>query len=112
VNAQNSPEQSCEKKDELGEYLTVEQLLELPTFRHLKPATLTRWRCQGLGPGFISIGRKPFYRREEIARWLRENEVNHERLRTTQAEPAAPPVAGPRDRTFGHKTKSNPFPRQ
>jgi hypothetical protein len=111
VTPQNSQERSREKKDEPGDYLTVEQLLSLPMFRHLKPATLTRWRCQGIGPGFISIGRKPFYRMDEIALWLRENEVNHERARTARKSAIPVPVARGRDRVFGHKTKTNPFPR-
>ena len=35
-----------------------------------------RWRSQGRGPPFIKIGRKIFYRREKLADWLRNRELN------------------------------------
>jgi Helix-turn-helix domain len=36
----------------------------------VKAETLTAWRCHGRGPTFVKVGRKCFYRREDIAVWL------------------------------------------
>ena len=32
--------------------------------------TLSVWRTQGRGPAFVKVGRKTFYRREDVAAWL------------------------------------------
>jgi hypothetical protein len=36
----------------------------------LKPNTLTTWRSEKLGPTFLKVGRKVFYRRSDICSWL------------------------------------------
>jgi hypothetical protein len=68
-------------------YLTDDELLELPPFKHLKRATLARWRCAGKGPNFIKIGRKPFYRLNAVIDWLRRQEEN--------SRPSIPIIAQP-----------------
>jgi hypothetical protein len=61
-----------------GEYLSVDELLELPMFNHLKSSTLAKWRQLGKGPKSISIGGRPFYRKGAIEEWLREEEMRGE----------------------------------
>ncbi len=61
-----------------AEYLSVDELLELPIFNHLKSSTLAKWRQIGKGPKSISIGGRPFYRKGAIEEWLREEEMRRE----------------------------------
>lgn len=96
------------KKRLEDEWLTVEQLRELPVFQHLSPSTLASWRSAGRGPRFIVIGRKPFYRRAEVERWLREEEERRQR-RSSQVVPADrfPAVPIRRQHQLGrHKTRA------
>lgn len=37
--------------------------------------TRARWRREGGGPPFIKIGRRVFYRREQIAEWMKSREA-------------------------------------
>jgi hypothetical protein len=37
---------------------------------HQRPETLTAWRHERRGPAYVKIGRKVFYRRNDIAAWL------------------------------------------
>jgi excisionase family DNA binding protein len=36
------------------------------------PATLNRWRWDGTGPPFVKLGRKVFFQRETLDRWVAE----------------------------------------
>jgi hypothetical protein len=92
------------------EYLNEEQLLSLPMFQHLKPATLARWRSEGRGPRCTIVGRQPFYWLGEVYRWLKEEEETSERAR--KVGKVALQIQGrghvPRriHRLGGHQTKS------
>jgi hypothetical protein len=55
-----------------AEYLSVDELLQLPIFNHLKGSTLAKWRQLGKGPKSVTIGGRPFYRKGAIEQWLRE----------------------------------------
>ena len=48
----------------------------------LGTATLQRWRKSGKGPPYIEMGRKVYYRRVDLERWVEE-----------QQRPPRPPVA-------------------
>jgi len=39
------------------------------------PGTLRTWRVQGKGPKYTKIGDSVFYKRDDIIRFLAENEV-------------------------------------
>lgn len=41
----------------------------------LAEPTLPTWRCQGKGPAFYRVGRKVFYRTEDLDRWLAARRV-------------------------------------
>src|SRR4051794_5346364 len=56
------------------EYLTVDQMLELPMFRHLKATTLAKWRHKGIGPPSVTVGRKPLYPPKGISVYMLELE--------------------------------------
>ena len=43
-----------------------EDTIEAAARLGLKPATLEVWRCLGRGPRFLKIGRKVFYRIEDL----------------------------------------------
>lgn len=47
--------------------LTVEDVAE---FLGVPVATLYAWRCRGLGPRGLKVGRHLRYRRAEVDRWL------------------------------------------
>jgi Helix-turn-helix domain len=36
----------------------------------LEPSTLADWRCDDKGPGYVRLGKRIFYRREDIAEWI------------------------------------------
>jgi len=38
------------------------------------PVTLARWATDGTGPARVRIGRRVYYRRAAILRWLRDKE--------------------------------------
>lgn len=42
----------------------------------LKPRTLTVWRSTGKGPRYLKIGRRVFYRRSWLHRFMAECEVD------------------------------------
>ncbi len=48
----------------------------------IAPITLHRWRNAGKGPRYIEMGRKVYYRRVDLERWIEE-----------QQRPPRPPVA-------------------
>jgi hypothetical protein len=55
----------------LSEYLTQRELAcELRVCKR----TLDRWHASRIGPPRVTIGRKPMYRREAVAQWLRKRE--------------------------------------
>jgi hypothetical protein len=35
-----------------------------------KVNTLTSWRNRGVGPAYVKIGRRVFYRRSDVSAWL------------------------------------------
>ena len=37
----------------------------------LSPGTLANWRYSGTGPAYYKLGRKVFYSRKDIKKWLR-----------------------------------------
>jgi hypothetical protein len=43
---------------------------ELANELHQKPNTLTSWRNRGIGPAYVKIGRRVFYRRSDVSAWL------------------------------------------
>lgn len=47
--------------------LTTEQAAEI---LHVEPPTLRSWRHRDIGPAYIKVGRKVFYRAEDIENWL------------------------------------------
>jgi Helix-turn-helix domain len=60
---------------------------EAAALLRLGPATLNRWRKEGRGPGYTTLGRKLFYEREVLTQWL------FEQRRQPQPIPlATPPV--------------------
>ena len=93
-----------------AEYLSVDELLELPIFNHLKSSTLAKWRQIGKGPKSISIGGRPFYRKGAIEEWLREEELRREHKGPSRT--LALPISGARQgirrqhRFTGNQTKS------
>ena len=96
------------------EYLTADELLQLPIFSHLKSSTLAKWRQLGKGPKCITIGGRPFYRKGAIEEWLREEEMKREHKGTCRT--LALPVSGAREgirrqhRFAGNQTKSQRSP--
>lgn len=51
------------------ELLTTPEAAEL---LRVGPATLNRWRREGRGPTYTTVGRKVFYEREVLGKWLTE----------------------------------------
>jgi hypothetical protein len=39
---------------------------------HLTPGTLATWRSQRRGPAFVKLGRRVFYRREDLRTFIDE----------------------------------------
>ena len=58
--------------------LSVEEVLRLPGFQHLKKSTLAKWRQLGEGPKFVIIGRRAFYSKTEIDAWKKKKADSHE----------------------------------
>jgi hypothetical protein len=57
----------------LSEYMTPEELAgELGICKR----TLDRWHSSRTGPPRVTIGRKPLYRRDSVADWIRGKERN------------------------------------
>ena len=55
----------------LAEYMTPEELAgELGICKR----TLDRWHASRSGPPRVSVGRRPLYRRDAVAQWLRKRE--------------------------------------
>ena len=61
-----------------AEPLTVEQVLQLPDFQHLQPATLAKWRLLGKGPPYYKCGGKIFYTMAAIMRWRTQEMTKNE----------------------------------
>lgn len=89
------------------EWLTVEQLLAIPLFSHLKAETLAKWRQLGKGPKFSKIGRKPVYRRSWVNEWLEEQANGIKREMRPMVLPLPHPRQGLRreHRLGRHQTK-------
>lgn len=62
--------------------LTPEQVGELLA---LDPVTLAKWRTTAKGPAWIKIGRKAFYRLEDLQTWVAEQRVDPTRKRNPTA---------------------------
>lgn len=45
------------------------------SFLGIPEATLRYWRMSGTGPASFKLGRKVVYRREELVRWIAEQEA-------------------------------------
>lgn len=41
-------------------------------------ATLHRWRKSGKGPPYIEMGRKVYYRRADLDRWIRNSNASQQ----------------------------------
>jgi hypothetical protein len=55
----------------LAEYMTPEELAgELGVCKR----TLDRWHASRSGPPRVTVGRRPLYRRDAVAQWLRKRE--------------------------------------
>jgi hypothetical protein len=48
---------------------------------HVKEKTLPQWRCRGVGPVYIKIGRRCFYRRSALYAWIAAQERDPTRKR-------------------------------
>lgn len=57
------------------QHLTPE---ELSKELHVNYATLLRWRKELRGPRFLKVGRKVWYRREDVDAWLASQIVDTE----------------------------------
>lgn len=47
---------------------------ELSDYLRVPPATLYNWRCRGIGPSGIRVGKYVRYRPADVEQWLRELE--------------------------------------
>ncbi|WP_143246373.1 helix-turn-helix domain-containing protein [Bifidobacterium breve] len=36
-------------------------------------STLARWRCEGIGPSYLNVGRRILYRRQDVEEFLNAN---------------------------------------
>jgi predicted DNA-binding transcriptional regulator AlpA len=43
---------------------------EVSLMTGLSLATLATWRSRGKGPSYVKIGRKVYYRKQELSKWL------------------------------------------
>ena len=48
--------------------------VELAEELGVAPDTLARWATRGTGPPLVRVGRRVFYRRKSVERWLAESE--------------------------------------
>lgn len=53
----------------MGKMLNVK---EASTFTSLPESTLNRWRAEGRGPKFGKLGRRVFYREDDLVSWVNE----------------------------------------
>lgn len=67
--SQSSSEAAVALRRSLGLYSEdeVAQIVGVGVF------TLLSWRREGRGPDFTRLGKKVFYRREDLASWIRAN---------------------------------------
>jgi len=76
------PEQSLPRHAPSGdELLTASQLHELLP---LSEPTLRHWRYIGAGPEWVTLGRRVFYRRRSVLRWIEEQERQQRLERETR----------------------------
>jgi predicted DNA-binding transcriptional regulator AlpA len=55
---------------------------------HVKPQTLAQWRSEGRGPRYLKIGRRVFYREQDIREFLGEQLCDPaERIRKDGSKP-------------------------
>ena len=47
---------------------------DLPRYTGIASQTHARWRTEGVGPRFVYLGRRVFYRAGELRRWIKEQE--------------------------------------
>jgi hypothetical protein len=55
----------------------------------IKRETLTTWRHRGFGPAFLKVGRRVFYRRDDLAQWLASQRRHPATVEARRAEAAA-----------------------
>jgi predicted DNA-binding transcriptional regulator AlpA len=65
----------------LSEYMTPE---ELASELGICKRTLDRWHAARTGPPRVTVGRRPVYRREAVAQWLRKREQDFEQPKTAR----------------------------
>ncbi len=63
---------------------------EAATYLHLQPSTLETWRSARCGPVYVKVGRRVFYRLEDLDRWLASRAVEPA---NDKRRPKAPPEA-------------------
>ena len=42
----------------------------VPEYIGLKAQTLARWRCEGVGPVWLALGRRIYYRSSDLRSWI------------------------------------------
>ena len=60
---------SAEAPTTLPQYLTTPQLAELT---HSTPEAVRQWRCRGIGPQGVKVGRRVLYPVANVMAWLQE----------------------------------------
>jgi excisionase family DNA binding protein len=60
----------------LDEWITRDDLAKQLT---LTTDTLARWATQGTGPARIKVGRRVFYRKSAVEKWLKSQEMGGDR---------------------------------
>lgn len=46
---------------------------EVSTLIRVPVSTLARWRCEGTGIAYVSLGRRVLYRRQDVAEFIADN---------------------------------------
>ena len=49
---------------------------QVPEYIGLKAQTLARWRCEGVGPVWVALGRRIYYRSSDLRAWI-ESRLRH-----------------------------------
>src|SRR5215467_1378094 len=77
----------------------------------ISPATLMNWRCRKLGPPFVKLGRKIWYKTESLNAWINSKEQHADGFTEPKREMAlqvlrSRPNVDRRLRLGGHRTQS------
>lgn len=65
----NRPSTAGQGKDELLSIEEAAKILHVPGHR------LAQWRCKGIGPAYVKIGRDVLYRRSVLEKFILDQEV-------------------------------------